>query len=150
MKKISSSSKFFIKRVFPALWYGGLAIFAVIILFGIVTSGEVQSELLLIPSIMAVLGYVVMKHLVFDLADEVWDDTDSLVVKCQGIEERIPLSNIKDVRYLASRPPRITPSLREPGHLGADITFFPAGNFNRLKESPIVRELLQRIDAMKR
>lgn len=150
MKKISSDSTFFIKRVFPTLWYGVLAIFAVIILFGIVTRGEVQTELLLIPSIMAVLGYVIMKHLVFDLADEVWDDTDSLVVKCKRIEERIPFSNIKNVSYLAAKPPRITLSLREPGKLEADITFFPEGNYNRLKESPIVQELRQRIDAMKK
>ena len=127
-----------------------LGIFAVIILLGIVTSGEVQSELLLIPLIMAVLGYVVMKHLVFDLADEVWDDYESLVVKCKGIAERIPLSNIKNVSYLAAKPPRITLSLREAGQLGADITFTPPGNFNRMKESPLVQELSQRIDAMKR
>ena len=150
MKKISSDSTFFLKRVFPIVWYGVLGIFAVIILLGIVTSGEVEFELLLIPSIIAVLGYVVMKFLVFDLADEVWDDTDSLFVKCNGIEERIPLSNIKDVSYLAAKPPRITLSLREPGQLGADITFSPPGDYNRWKESPIVGELRQRIDAMKR
>ena len=132
------------------VWYGVLAIFAVIILLGIVTSGEVQFELLLIPLLMAVLGYGIMKYLVFDLADEVWDDTDSLVVKCKEIEERIPLSNIKDVSYLAAKPPRITLSLREPGQLGADITFSPPGKFNHFGDNPLVRELRQRIEAMKR
>ena len=118
MKKISSDSTFFLKRLFPIFWYGVLAIFTVIILLGMVTSGEVEFELLVLPFLIGVLGYGVMKLFVFDLADEVWDDTDSLIVKCKGIEERIPLSNISNMSYLAARPPRITLRLREPGQLG--------------------------------
>ena len=34
-------------------------------------------------------GYFVMKKLVFDLVDEVWEDGDSLVVKNRGQEGHI-------------------------------------------------------------
>jgi hypothetical protein len=37
--------------------------------------------LLLIPTIMAVVGFFVMKKLVFDLADEVWEDGETLMAK---------------------------------------------------------------------
>ena len=37
---------------------------------------------------MMAFGFFIMKKLVFDLVDEVWDDGDTLLVKNRGQEER--------------------------------------------------------------
>ena len=44
-------------------------------------------------------GYFVMKKLVFDLVDEVWDDGEALLIKNRGQEERVALRDIKNVSY---------------------------------------------------
>ena len=54
---------------------------------------------LIVPLLMAVFGYWIMKKLVFNLADEVLDAGNALVVRSGGQEERIALSDIKNVNY---------------------------------------------------
>ena len=44
-------------------------------------------------------GYFVMKKLVFDLVDEVWDDGEALLIKNRGQEEHVALRDIKNVSY---------------------------------------------------
>src|SRR4051794_4072485 len=95
MKKISSSMTAFHKKVFPTIWFGFLAVFAVVALPGVMAKGDVL--FLIFPVIMAVFGYVIMKKLVFGLADEVFDASECLVVKNRGSEIRIPLSDIINV-----------------------------------------------------
>ena len=46
---------------------------------------------------MGLFGYFLFKKLIFDLADEVLDDGDSLVVRFGNQEDRIPLSEITNV-----------------------------------------------------
>ena len=46
---------------------------------------------------MLVLGYFMFRRLVFDLVDEVWDDGNALVVRNGSQEERIALTDIKNV-----------------------------------------------------
>ena len=100
---------------------------------------------------MLVLGYVVMKKLVFDLLDEVWDAGDELVVKNSGAEEHIALSDIMNISYTTfTNPPRITLTLRRPSLFGHEITFSPPVRLNPFARSPIVNELIQRVDAARR
>ncbi len=54
---------------------------------------------LIVPPIMIIFGFFIMKKLVFDLVDEVWEDGDSLLVKNRGREEHIALHDIKNVSY---------------------------------------------------
>ena len=82
MRLVSSKMTFFNKRVFPAIWFGFLLVFIGLSLF----SGAGRNATSLLPSvigpaIMIVFGYFIMKKLVFDLVDEVWDNGDTLVVK---------------------------------------------------------------------
>ncbi len=138
---------FFSKRLFPVLWFGFLALF---VITAVAASGGrgLQPAFLIMPLVMAVIGFIVMKKLVFDLADEVWDDGTELVVKSRGQIERIPLSNIMNVSYMnLSNPPRVTLTLRNPGLLGKEVTFSPPVRWIPFARSPIVDQLVERIDA---
>src|ERR1700688_501715 len=123
MRRISSRMTFFNKRVFPVIWLG----FLILIIGGALFSGAGpnvtgQFPFLILPAIMIAFGYFIMKKLVFNLVDEVWDDGDTLVIKNRAEEERIALSDIKNVSYSPfMNPPRVTLSLRRPTVFGDEI-----------------------------
>lgn len=148
MKKISSGATFFHKRIFPLIWFGGL----VFILTRIWTDAALQQEnwmFLVLPGFMIVIGIVVMKKLVWDLADEVYDGGEYLLVKNRGEEERIPLSNIMNVSASTSQnPPRITLRLVRGGRFGTEVSFCPVTkfSFNPFAKNPLVDELIRRVD----
>ena len=147
MTRISSRLTLYSKRVFPAVWFGFLALF---IFTSLAASGGhgLPPAVLIVPLFMAVFGYFLMKKLVFDLVDEVWDDGTELVVKNRGHSERIPLANIMNVSYVTlTNPPRLTLTLRTPGLLGNEITFSPPARWVPFARSPIVDRLIERIDA---
>lgn len=48
------------------------------------------------PIVMLVLAYFLLRNLVFDLMDEVWDADDALIVRNGKQEDRIALSEIKN------------------------------------------------------
>jgi hypothetical protein len=82
MRLVSSKMTFFNKRVFPVIWFGFLIVFIGLSLFSGTGRNAVSPfPFLVVPAFMIVFSYFVMKKLVFDLADEVWDDGDALVVK---------------------------------------------------------------------
>jgi hypothetical protein len=148
MRLISSKMTFFNKRVFPAIWFGFLAVFIGLALFsGAARNPASLLPVLIAPAIMIVFGYVIMKKLVFDLADEVWDDGDSLVVKNNGQEQRIALSDIKNVSYSPFvNPPRVTLSLRRPTVFGDEITFSAPVRLVPFSKSPVITDLIERVD----
>jgi hypothetical protein len=102
-------------------------------------------------------GYFVMKGRVFNLADEVLDAGDALVIKNRGIEERVPLADITNVNYIINvnytqltTLPRVTLSLRYPGPFGDKVTFCAPVRFSlfaAFSPSPTIDELIKRIDA---
>jgi hypothetical protein len=151
MQRISSRSTFFSKRVFPLIWFGFLAILVIGPMLGKKPASGLSGGILIVPIFMAVVGYFVMKKLVFDLADEVFDDGDSLVVRFGSDQQRIPLSQIMNVGYsYMSNPSRITLTLRTPGQCGKEITFSPPQRFVPFAKSPLVSDLIERIDAARR
>ncbi|MBL8267543.1 MAG: hypothetical protein JNL55_14210, partial [Steroidobacter sp.] len=93
MKKISSGFTFFHKKIFPLFWFGFIAVFVA----NVWTLGKGLPKdpmFIAVPIIMLLIGFVILKKLVWDLMDEVYDGGDYLLVKNRGEEERIPLSNI--------------------------------------------------------
>ena len=124
MLLISSKMTFYYKRVFPVIWFGGL-------LF-IFMSGQVSQY---IPAVvMAIFGYWLMKKMVFGLADEVLDAGDALIVRRGGQEERISLSDIKNVSYSRyMNPPQVTLSLRQTV-FGDTICFLRAAHRGAVPE----------------
>jgi hypothetical protein len=151
MRRISSRTTFFNKRVFPVIWFGFVAFAFLGPLLGTKTKGGSPAGFLLVPMILAAFGYIMMKKFVFDLADEVFDDGNSLVVRFGTEEERIPLSEIINISYTyLSNPSRITLTLRTPGRFGKEVSFSPPQSFVPFAKSPIVADLIERTDAARR
>jgi hypothetical protein len=154
MRRISSRMTFLYKRVFPVVWFGFLLFFMampfVAPLVGGTTSGS-PVGFLLVPAIMMFVGYFMMKKMIFDLADEVLDAGDALVIRKGKIEERVALADIINVSYSQYvNPPRVTLSLRNPGSFGDQVSFSAPVSFMPFSPSPIIDELIRRIDAARR
>jgi hypothetical protein len=118
MRRISSQWTFFYKFIFPLIWFGFIIVFLIVAVVVPTRSGQaLPIPALIVPIIMGVIGYSLMKKMIFDLADEVWDDGSALVVKKSGQEERIALSDVKNVNYSTmTSPPRVVLSLRRPSN----------------------------------
>jgi hypothetical protein len=108
-----------------------------------------NTPFLIVPAVMAIIGYQFMKKLMFNLVDEVLDAGDALIVRSGGREERIALADIKNVNYFPyGSPPQVTLSLRRPSAFGDTIVFCGPARLMPLSSSPIVdSKLLDRIDA---
>jgi hypothetical protein len=149
MRRISSQWTFFYKYVFPVIWFGLIIVFLIVAVFVPSRSGQgLPIPALIVPIIMLVIGFVLMKKMIFDLADEVWDDGDALVVKKSGQEQRIALRDIKNVNYSTmTSPPRVVLSLRRPTVFGDQVAFCAPIRFVPFATSPIIDDLIERIDA---
>lgn len=146
MRRISSDWTFFYKRVFPALWFGFLAVFV-----GIGVVNGQGPFVVIVPIAMIGFGYFIMQKLVFDLVDEVSDDGDALVVKNRGQEQRIALADIKNVNYSPFiSPPRVTLSLRRPTVFGDQITFCAPVRLLPFSPSPVIADLIECVDHARR
>jgi hypothetical protein len=118
VNRISSPWTRFIKWVTPLAWLGGLGY---LLIDNVADPAFVAAILGL-----AAVGLVLMKLFIWNLADEVYDCGDSLLVRRGGIEESVPISGIEEVALaLFSRPPRITLRLATPGKFGDAIVFTP-------------------------
>jgi hypothetical protein len=148
MRRISSGWTFFYKWIFPAIWFGFLAIFLGVSIFQVPQSNQAPLPFLIMPIIMMGFGFYFFKRFIFDLADEVWDDGGALVVKNRGQEQRIDLADIKNVNYsVFTSPPRVTLSLRRPTIFGDQISFCAPMRLMPLAPSPVINELIERVDA---
>jgi hypothetical protein len=74
-------------------------------------------------------------------------NNDVLVIKNRGQEERIALSEIKNVSYSPfMNPPRVTLSLRQRTVFGDQITFGAPICFVPFSTSPVINDLIDRVD----
>ena len=136
-----------IKKIFPAFWFGFLIIFVVTAAL----SGAAESSLsfVIIPVVMAIFGFFLMKKLVWDLADEVYDGGDYLLIKNRGVEDHVDLSNIMNVSAsTAVNPPRVTMRLVKRGKFGDEISFSPQTGFriNPFAKIAVAEDLIVRVD----
>lgn len=148
MKKLTSKSTFFNKKIFPIFWFGFLIFFLITSL----SSGAASKEgpglmFLVMPVFMGVFGYFFMKKMIFDLIDEVYDEGETLLFKNSGKEVRVNLSDIKNVNYqLMMNPPKVTLSIRHDTELGDELSFSPPMSFIPFKKNKDIEELIDRID----
>ncbi len=158
MRRLSSSSTFFYKRVFPILWFGFLLIFFAIQLWatqhaGVVVQPPEFVPFLLMPLLMAGVGFFIFRKLIRDLVDEVWLDGDWLVVKDRDEQRRVALSDVMNVNATTlTNPRRITVMLRTDSRHGRSFSFMPAsprGFLSAFKPDPIALELIERVDALR-
>ena len=151
MRRISSRMTFVNKRLFPFFWFGFLALFVVVGTYSMMKKGDFHIFFFLVPIVMTVFGYFIMKKLVLDLVDEAWDVGDAIIVKKRNEEVRIPLAEIMNISYsYVTNPARVTLTLRHPSRLGTEITFMPPTSLIPFKKSPIVAELIERVDATRK
>jgi hypothetical protein len=153
MKRISSRWTFFYKRIFPLVWFGFVLVFVVIGLVAwAIGSPLPYFPFLIVSPVMAVVGYVLMKNLIFDLVDEVLDTGDALVVRNQHQEECILLANIMNVRVSSfTNPPRVTLLLRQPSiNFGDKISCCLPARLLPFSSNPGIDEVIRRIDAKRR
>jgi hypothetical protein len=149
MKKLSSRGIFFYKRIFPAIWFGFIGLFLFTSLYADRnhSNGSADVMIFVVPVFMAVIGYFVMKNLVFDLIDEVYDEGSSLLFKNNGKMVRINLTDIKNVSYsVMVNPPRVTISVRHKTEFGDELSFSPPGSLIPFKKNKEITELIDRID----
>jgi len=144
--RISSRWTFISKRVFPTFWFGFLAVFVFVGL----STGTVAKDMtfLIVPIVMAVFGFFLMRKLVWDLVDEVYDCGHALLVRNRDEEELVPLSNIMNVSvWTYVNPPRITLRLITPSKFGSEIAFSPVTGFrlNPFAKNQVAEDLIQRV-----
>jgi hypothetical protein len=145
MQRISSRMTFFYKRVFPFVMFG---FFLLPIAVPLAKDGVLPLPFIIFPIGMIGFGYLILRKLVFDLVDEVWDAGEALIVRNKNQEDRIPLSVIMNVDYSPMvNPPRVTLTLRTPSIFGDTVTFMAPVRFVPFARSPIVDDLIRRIDA---
>ncbi len=149
--RISSRQTFFMKRVFPVIWFGMVIIITVTAAIGMSASHQRQLVFFLIPAFMFVIGYYLMKNLVFGLMDEVWDAGSELIVKNHGEQARIPLADIMNISFMwVTNPNTITLRLRQPCRFGKEVMFCPKGvYFFPFSKNPIADQLIERVDALR-
>lgn len=155
MQRLSSTTTWFYKRVFPVLWFGALALFCAVVLWarwhpGAFQDGPPDVMLLVMPFLMAVFGIVMFRWLVFDLVDEVWLDGDWLVLTDRGQKRRVSLREVTNVNTSNTNPRRITVMLRT----GSPSTFSfmpasPARFLGVFRPDPIAIELIKQVDALR-
>lgn len=151
METISSGQTFFIKRIFPVIWFG-------IVLLGvggaisvaIAHRAQVAPVFLIGPLVMLVFGFVLFRKLLWELADEVKDGGSFLLVRKGSIEARVQLANVMNVSMSQlTNPKRITLRLRTPGTFGDEIVFIPKSpvfQFNPFARNAVAEGLIQRVD----
>jgi hypothetical protein len=152
MERISSRWTFFYKRVFPIFWFGFCVAFFILPLLGIPISGRSPpGPFFIFPVVMFAVGFLIMRKLIFDLADQVWDDGDSLLVRNRGEELRVALADIKNVNYTPFvSPPRVVLSLRQTTAFGDQIAFCAPVRLVPFASSPVIADLINRVDAARR
>jgi len=105
---------------------------------------------LFFPVLMGVLGYIIMKILVFDLVDEVYDCGDHLRVVNRGQERLIDLKDIININSsVMTNPRRVTLSVRGPTGI-EEISFAPPSVWSPFGSNPLVKDLITRVDEARR
>ena len=99
---------------------------------------------------MSFMGFMLLKKMVWDLADEVYDNGDSLVFRKGRIEQIVRLKDIINIDYThMGSPERVVVHTREKGTIGNELAFSVPMRLNFFKKDPYVRELIDRVDKSK-
>lgn len=150
LRRISSSMTYFFKVISPAILFGVVGI-------GIVSALSQRSPQwasVAVLGLMAFVGLAALRSYVWDVADEVFDDGDKLVVNKGDIQQTVMLRDVAEVRVTRNtNPTRLTLVLRAPGKLGAQIVFIPPNSTSSwipFSRHPLAKELEDRIAALKK
>ena len=155
MTIISSKQTFFTKRVFPAIWLSGVALFLVMALIAPASHRRPEDAMLfVVPVLMLVFGVLMFRKLLWSLADEVQDGGSYLLVRKGAIEKRIPLADVLNVSMSQfTNPTRVTLRLRSRCEWGDEIAFIPKMpmfSLNPFARNAVAEDLMRRVDQARR
>jgi len=143
MKKISGST-FYSKKLFPILGGGFLIFFFIISL-----SPGVPIIFLIVPIIMAIVGYKVVSKIILNMADEVYDIGDELIFHKGKKVQHVKLQDIINIEHIyMSAPVRVVVHVKKEGPIGKELVFLLPNRLSTIK-SPYVQELIERVDKAK-
>ena len=149
---LSSGSTSLDKRWLPSIWLA----FSAVALFGslvrIVRAGRFEISdigFLGLPCLLLALGFAIFRHVSFCLVDEVIDEGESLVIRSNGLEDRVPLRHIVAVLDgPAIRPWLIRLRCDPPCRFGREVTFMPRYRSPWHRSPSIIDELRVRVLAI--
>lgn len=143
MKKVSGST-FYSKKLFPILGGSFLVFFFILSL-----SPGVPIIFLIVPIIMAIVGYKVFSTIILNMADEVYDNGDELIFHKGTKIQHVKLQDIINIEHIyMSAPIRVVIHVRKEGSIGTELGFLLPSRLS-IKKSPYVRELIERVDKAK-
>ncbi|MGM3386168.1 hypothetical protein KXR94_00775 [Stutzerimonas stutzeri] len=81
------------------------------------------------------------------MADEVYDEGDSLLFYKDGKEQRVKLSEVININHTQmSSPERAVLKVRNTGAIGTELAFTPPMRLNPFSKNIIVADLIERVD----
>ena len=81
MRRLSSEATLWRKRVFPVLWFWFLSLWTPAAITSMLCGEGLLVAILTLSLFMGAFGFLIMKCLVLDLVDSVWDVGTELVVR---------------------------------------------------------------------
>jgi hypothetical protein len=151
VKRLSSAATPFLKFGVPVLGIGFLAVWT-----GIAVRSGPFEEVWMFPLfalLMLLIWAFVYYRFIWDVADEVMDGGDHLLVRRRGQQERIRLQDIINIAFERRQNGRRTVlRLARAGVFGDRIVFIPAMRlrFSFSVTDPEEEELIRRVDAARR
>lgn len=146
-KKISKSL-ILSSKVFPGLWFTGVAGMSVLFVYH--ANPGVGMVLTLVPPLMLVIGYRAFRKAYGDLV-QAYDEGDALVFYKKGQRQRVKLEDISNISYThMTSPERITIHTRYAGPLGKELAFCPLNRWFPFTQSPVASDLISRVDRARR
>lgn len=145
MKRISRRT-LYLKRLLPAAMIA-IACLPIVLIY--LETGRFQPETILPAAFVVLILAIIYPLLIRDLADEVYDGGDYLLVKRGRIEDRIALSDVMNVNSsMMVNPPRITLRLAKPSKFGDEVVFSPLRppSLNPFARNAIADDLVVRVD----
>jgi hypothetical protein len=144
-RKISSDWQTKLARI--GSLFSGISAFLYVAISAVgIVSNEPGQQITLIFLLVLGTVFIFVSITAWQLADEVLDCGDSILVRKGRKEQRIPLLAIDDIHIdFPSRPPTIAICLKSPGPFGSTIRFLPMNISMLGYSSPVPSELMSRV-----
>lgn len=149
MVRLTSLLTGWFKKAGPVLGFAGLAV-AFGLLGWLVWTGRIEVWWLVIPPVLALIGFLYVNRYTAVLVDDIQDAGDALLVHHSGRGWRIPLSSISKVTYSCiAQPPRITLVYRDAMGVVERLVFMPRLTTAMFvfRPPPLLEDLRRRVDA---
>lgn len=151
VNQLSTKASSSYKKLFPILFFSCAAILYIWFVSAMLYDQEFDWLILCTPLILAVIGYFMMKDGMIGLVDEVIDCGEYLLIKQEGNETQVYLSDIVQFEYAyATNPPMVSMTYQKYQKNGKTIRFSPALQGDLSRPDPEIQRLIQRIEAAKK